>query len=165
MHRKTDIVQAWRQRPRQLSGAEDVVRRTAFDILQRGHAAACEQLLTATGLTPSALEDAIASLLQQGLIECDGATGTIVGSFGLTLRVTPHRLGLNGLALYTWCALDAVGIPAALGAEAEVCSHCPTCSKAITLSARAGKYCPEHAADLRIWLTLPRRDVSAVGET
>lgn len=33
---------------------------------------------------------------------------------------TRHRLILDGQGLYTWCAIDAVGIPAALSLDAQV---------------------------------------------
>ncbi len=38
----------------------------------------------------------------------------VVG-WGLTFIPTPHRFRVNGHTFYTWCALDALTIPALLG--------------------------------------------------
>ncbi|MDR7423587.1 MAG: alkylmercury lyase MerB [Armatimonadota bacterium] len=50
--------------------------------------------------------------------------GDVVG-LGLTLRPTPHRLGVEGRTLFTWCALDTLFFPAMLGKAARVTSPCP----------------------------------------
>jgi alkylmercury lyase len=49
--------------------------------------------------------------------------GRVVG-LGLTLRPTPHRLELEGNALYAWCALDALLFPVLLGRQASIESPC-----------------------------------------
>jgi alkylmercury lyase len=40
---------------------------------------------------------------------------------------------------YTWCAYDAVGIPAAIGWDASLCTHCPGCDGEIRLYLPAGQ--------------------------
>src|SRR5581483_5403579 len=55
----------------------------------------------------------LAELVGQGRAEVDGA-GRVVGVHGLTLRPTRHRFVHRGRPHFTWCAFDAVGIPAAL---------------------------------------------------
>lgn len=49
--------------------------------------------------------------------------GRVVG-LGLTLQLTPHRLGLEGRALFAWCALDALLFPILLGRPASIESPC-----------------------------------------
>jgi len=50
--------------------------------------------------------------------------GNIVAS-GLSLIPTSHHFHLNGHALYTWCALDALSYPYILQQPAHVESSCP----------------------------------------
>lgn len=49
--------------------------------------------------------------------------GRIIG-WGLTLRLTPHRFGIDGRQLYTWCALDTLFFPAVIGRPARIESPC-----------------------------------------
>jgi alkylmercury lyase len=68
------------------------------------------------------IETIRAELQRHGDIEYDEA-GRIIGN-GITVRPTPHRFGLSGRQLYTWCALDALVFPAMLGVSARVESRC-----------------------------------------
>lgn len=61
-------------------------------------------------------------------------TGAIVGA-GLTLVPTPHRFELDGVQLYTWCALDTLIFPIVLGRAARVTSTCATTGAPIRLVA------------------------------
>src|SRR5205085_7506414 len=47
---------------------------------------------------------------------------------------TPHRFQVNGLTLYTWCALDALTYPALLKQRAHVESACPITGRQVALS-------------------------------
>lgn len=47
-----------------------------------------------------------------------------ITGWGLTLRPTPHRFGVSGKQLYTWCALDTLFFPAVIGRPARVESPC-----------------------------------------
>ena len=51
-----------------------------------------------------------------------------------SLAETPHRLMLDGRQLYAFCAVDAVGIPAALQVDAQVESRCHMCGALVTLA-------------------------------
>jgi alkylmercury lyase len=93
-------------------------------------------------------------LVQRGMAELDG--DKVIGIGGLSLRRTQHRMNLDGKALFTWCAADAVGIPAALGEDTDVITTCPHCSIAIVL--RAGEPAPK--AD--VVLSLPTSSCSHV---
>lgn len=58
----------------------------------------------------------------------------IVGFWGLSVVETPHRLHVDGLELYAWCAVDSLFQPIVLGREAHVESTCPTTGARITLT-------------------------------
>jgi alkylmercury lyase len=60
--------------------------------------------------------------------------GEVVAFQGLSLPETPHRFGVAGRALHTWCAWDTLFLPEVLGRRAEVESTCPTSGATISLS-------------------------------
>jgi hypothetical protein len=55
--------------------------------------------------------------MHAGRLEVDDA-GLLVGVHGLVARTTRHRIDHTAGAVHTWCALDAIGIPAALAIDA-----------------------------------------------
>lgn len=59
--------------------------------------------------------------------------GLVDGVGGLTTRPTRHSLTVEGRVLYTWCAFDAVGIPAALGWSAHASTNCGYCEGPIRI--------------------------------
>jgi len=96
-----------------------------------------QQLAAAIHASP----DEIGTLLQPPAVELD-AQGHLIG-LGLSLSPTPHQLHLGKQRFYTWCALDALAIPAILGREGTVVSHCPATGKAIHVQVS-----PERLLDL-----------------
>ena len=140
-----------RRSPLERSVGDDLaqqVRRVAFDRLRTGHAITPGDLAGQLGMSPSKLNAALAGLDRAGLIEQD-PTGAITGAHGLTLSSTRHHLVLAGVALHTWCALDAIGIPAALETDADITTRCGWCDRPLALAVRAGL--PE-PADAVLWL-------------
>src|SRR5581483_3377736 len=76
----------------------------------------------------------------------------VVGAAGLSLvPARQHRLTLGGRAFWTWCAVDAVGIPAALGADAVVETTCHGCGVAVRVVLRAGAAAEASHPDARLW--------------
>lgn len=59
--------------------------------------------------------------------------GRIVAIWGLTIAETRHDFVVDGATLHTWCAWDALFIPALIGKSARVCSSCPTTGAEISL--------------------------------
>lgn len=119
-----------------------------FAALWHGRAVRPEALL------PGRAEEAgraLAQLVGEGRAEVDDA-GRVVGVHGLTLRETRHRFVQGGRRHFTWCAFDAVGIPAALALDADVRTSCPVCDRPLTIPVAAG--CPEYP-DAVLWLPDP----------
>ena len=79
--------------------------------------------------------------------------GRVDGIAGLTTRPTKHTLTIDGHERHTWCAFDAVGIPAALGLDAIVATPCGYCSEPIDLRFQAGRTGPAES-----WGWLPALD-------
>lgn len=147
-----------------LSTAEKAVRSAAFDAILERAPASVDLLSQRTGLEPSAIADAISHLAALGLLVCDG-TGSVVGSWGLTLAPTGHRLHISGHDFYTWCAADAVGIPAALGIDAAASSSCFQCGREVAIEIEKGEIARVSPQDVRLWLAEPEVGRSIVGCT
>ena len=160
---KEELRQAWCHRQRHLSETQEQLRRVAFRWVRTGDVATDTRLAEGSGLPPNIVRDELTVLEQQGLIvrNADG----VVGIYGLSLVTTPHSLTLDGRSLFTWCALDAVGIVAGLHADAAVAAQCFHCQQDLTICFQAGQVTAVSTADLCIWLPLPEQGRSAVGET
>jgi alkylmercury lyase len=130
---------------------EDVlaIRRVAFSALRREERLDPEQLALRTGLDDHAVNAALRWLHDAGLVERD-RKGRLVGIAGLTLEPTRHRLVLDGQSLHTWCAIDAVGIPAALSLDAHVTTTCALCDSSLAVDIDHGE--PPSDSVLRGWI-------------
>jgi DNA-binding transcriptional ArsR family regulator len=126
-----------------------VVRRVAFSALRRSERLDPEQLTHRTGLDPAAPELALRWLDDAGLVEKD-ADDNLVDIAGLTLESTKHQLDFDRQFLHTWCAVDAVGIPAALSLDAHVTTACEYCGASLALDIHHGE--PPFSSPLRGWI-------------
>ena len=85
----------------------------------------------------AAATDCAAALVDLGRAELD-TDGYLVGIHGLTLRSTRHRIEHDTREHHTWCAFDAIGIPAALGINAYAHTDCPTCGEHLAIELTNG---------------------------
>lgn len=92
----------------------------------------------------------IGTMQQHGRIVLDPA-GRITGIHGLSAQPTPHRITHANQLIHTWCALDAIGIPAALRLDAQATTTCPTCGRQLQVTFTNG----EPVADGELRLCLP----------
>lgn len=94
--------------------------------------------------------------MHAGRLEVDDA-GLLVGVHGLVARTTRHRIDHAAGVVHTWCALDAIGIPAALAIDATAVTSCPTCHVELRVELREGE--PVDTEEpLRLWLPEGRCD-------
>ena len=164
-HDKAAICEVWRRPKQQLPEAQAQVRQAAFEIIRRGYIATHECLQNRVELANETLHDALSQLHARGLIVHDPQRGGVVGAYGLSLQPTPHVLELGAVRLYTWCALDAVGIPAGLQEDAAVRGQCFHCQQELRVRYDAGQVAHLSASTLQVWIAVPDRQRSAVGET
>jgi len=61
-------------------------------------------------------------------------SGNVIGIFGLSQRKHPHEFQVNGRVFSTWCAWDALFLPAMLKQTARVKSSCPLSQERIKLT-------------------------------
>lgn len=127
----------------------ETISRLAFASIWAGGPLPLDELIQQAGWNRSRAFAAIGQLLQAGRLELSDRE--IVGAHGVTLHPTAHRISHDGGEAHTWCAFDAVGIPAALGIDAEVASTCPTCDRELLLQVHAGE--PD-AQPMVVWMPL-----------
>jgi alkylmercury lyase len=90
-----------------------------LDLLVRGKPASPEEIASSSAKSPVEVR---AALERFPSAEWD-EQGRVVG-LGLTLRLTPHRLEVEGRTLFAWCALDTLLFPVLLGRPASIESPC-----------------------------------------
>lgn len=98
---------------------------------------------------PRAVDDLVAA----GRLEVD-QHGVLVGVHGLVTRPTRHRIAHTQGTVNTWCALDAIGIPAALGIDADAITSCPACETELRVTLHRGV--PVDGGAMRLWLPTGR---------
>lgn len=95
-----------------------------YDLLSRGRPVSREALASAVCLstleTIRLLDEP--GIRRQALYD---ERRRLIGFGGLSIEPTRHRLSVGDRQLFTWCAWDALFIPALLGRSATVLSRCP----------------------------------------
>jgi hypothetical protein len=94
-----------------------------------------------------------------GLDDLARRTGLEPGAVRLSLATGPHSLTLGWMLFRTWWAYDALGIAAALGADALVETACGECGKSIEIEFHGGV--PDRAGPERLWLADGGEDLRA----
>jgi len=135
------------------------IREAAFALLlTERRAIAPDEIAGATGAPLPGLPAMLDQLAGAGWLDRD-EDGRVTGAAGLSLTTGPHRIALDGTDFRTWCAYDAIGIAAALGADATIRTDCAVCGKAIALETHAGQP-PAHRPE-RLWLASGGTDLRA----
>jgi alkylmercury lyase len=117
---------------------EHAVTRVVFRSLLKGRGLRPEDVAATLGTSLTSIERTVDALIERGTMERDADSGELVAARGLSLAETAHRLTLDGRQLYAFCAVDAVGIPAALRIDARVESLCHVCGARVTLALSGG---------------------------
>jgi alkylmercury lyase len=114
-----------------------LVRRAAFTHLRRGRPVPQAILAEVTGLEVEVVRAALTELVAVGtatMVDRD-----VVAAGGLSVVPAAHRLRMGGVELWTWCAFDAIGIPAALGVDAVAITRCPLCATVLEIALARGE--------------------------
>ena len=144
---------------------ERAVYTAAFLSILDGDAPDSTALSLATGLDSETASTVLAGLAERGLVVLEPEGGRVVGSWGLSLVPTNHRLRIRGRDLHTWCALDAVGIPAGLCEDATIASQCHECGKSVHIDVVAGHIRRAEPHDVHLWVSPSEGARSVVGDT
>ena len=116
-----------------MSGPPEAVRRAGFAALLAGRCPTVVELAETAGLEEGEAAATVAGLVAAGRATVT-ADGRLDGIAGLTVRPSRHaieRRDGTGAAwrIATWCAFDAVAIPAALGWTATAVTTCGQCGE------------------------------------
>lgn len=101
-----------------------------FGVVLAGRRPTAAELAGPAGLSVERAEAAAERLLARETLLTDDE-GNIEGIAGLALRPTRHQLNMHDYTVNTWCAFDAVGIPAAFEANAVATTSCGHCGAVI----------------------------------
>lgn len=135
--------------------AHERLREIAFALLfGEGRPISPDELAAAAG--GSDVGDILVDLAKSGRID-RADDGRVTGSVGLSLSDGPHRLEIGDRTFRTWCAYDALGIPAALGASAEIETACGECGSLIAISLADGR--PTRTGPERLWISAEEDDL------
>ncbi len=148
-----------------MSTDEQAIRKAAFHAILAGEAIDRAGLVVATGFATEKVGALLDGLTERGLVVVEPDSGRVVGSWGLSSVPADHRLRIRGGELYTWCAEDAVGIPAGLGEDASIASHCHLCGAPVNVEMVAGEVAHAVPPDVRLWVTAGEVGRSMVGFT
>ncbi len=148
-----------------ISNDEQAIRRAAFHAILGGETIDRTGLVVATGLNTEKVDALLDRLTERGLVVVDPGSGRVVGSWGLSLVPTDHRLRIRGRAVYTWCAEDAIGIPAGLAEDANIISSCHRCGVVVNVEMAAGQVVRALPPDVRLWIISGDVGRSVVGST
>ena len=132
-----------------LTVGEAAVVRSGFEALRSGEHPTIEDLASHSGLAPSMVGEIVGAFMRTGRADVNG-DGCLTGIVGLTTETTRHRFTFGGTSLFTWCALDAVGIPAAFQVDAAVHTTCGYCQGPLEVYIVAGS--PPKVSPIRGWL-------------
>jgi hypothetical protein len=132
-----DFLHALAARGAAYTPAEAAITRHCFRALLAGVPAAVADLEDALALSSADVQKAVAALGAGGALGIEHGVVNVAG--GLSQPPTAHRLVLDGAVRHVCCAVDAVGIPAALGGVARVDSRCEACRASITVTLAGGR--------------------------
>lgn len=127
----------------------------AFTAIAGGRALPLAEAATHLRLAPPEFQALIEQLTRQGRLTLDETGTAVAGAAGLSLLPSRHTLILNGRKLWTWCAFDAVGIPAGLGADARVESTCSGCGRRVAVEIVQGQLVRQQPEALSVALVPP----------
>jgi alkylmercury lyase len=147
--------------PLGVSRSGRALRDAGFHSVLAGRAVPLADLAAMVGASETAGEE----LAARGLIVLDDAR-RIVGAHGLSLvEARQHRLTIRGRTFWTWCAIDAVGIAAALREDALAETTCHGCGVAVQMRFARGVMAEASHPNARLWNARHVRGRSMAGGT
>lgn len=142
------VKQAWAEYHARFPVLERDLWHKGARLMLGGNAVAPSTMARTLGASLEAVRRHIAALAERGECTLD-EQGNVTGIGGLSVVPAEHELTLNGRRLYTWCALDALAIPAAYGMDAHVRSSTVDDGLPLDLDFKEGGWSPEE-----LWINL-----------
>lgn len=114
----------------QMDRGEQVLARTIYQQLALGEPLPLERLARMTDQAIHTIKEAFEKW--GGTFYNHG--GDIIGFWGISIGKTPHRMKMNDINNYAWCAWDTLFIPELVGATAQISATCTTTKEAMSLT-------------------------------
>ena len=125
------------RRWRNYAPAEDRVRTALLRLYaEQARAPTPAELAERLGLGLTAVRPLLESLWRRDLVVLDRDRERIIGAYPFTERDTGHRVKLGDQTLTAMCAIDALGVGAMYGDDAEIRSACRHCGAPIQVATR-----------------------------
>lgn len=102
---------------------------TLYQQLAKGKPVSFEQLAKVVGQSIKEVEQKVKEW--PGVYYDDN--NCVIAYWGITIREMPHRMLINNISCYGWCAWDTLFIPQLLNETAQASSSCPVTSEQIEL--------------------------------
>jgi alkylmercury lyase-like protein len=119
-------------------GLRAVQRAVLRSFAATGQAPAAQALDEAAAPYGADARAVLAELAREDFLTLD-ASGRIRAAYPFSATPTPHRVAIAGGAeVHAMCAIDALGIPPMLGADARIASADPWTGAAVTVMFRGG---------------------------
>lgn len=134
-----------------------------FRSVLQGVALSPDELARRTSMDETEALDLINVMVDEGRLRLDDQQ-RIIAAGGLSLDDSRHAVTINGRRLGVWCAMDAVGIPAGLNADATVESECVDTGEPVRIEIRHGHVVDQSPPDLFISL-VPASVATSVFDT
>lgn len=123
-----------------------------------GRPATIDDLADASGWPPGALGDRLRSW--PGVFF--DAERRVVGFWGVaTEETTPHRVEIDGVVTWAWCALDPLFTMPLVGGTARVGSRCPMTGQVVSLTVSPDAVSQVEPADAVVSFLAPKRHFDA----
>ncbi len=134
------------------SQVRQVYHHLLVHFFQTGHPPAPENIPGALYLSDSAVERALDQIEAQGGIYRDPTTGKILAAYPFSAKPTDHIVRFaGGHSVYAMCAIDALGMPVMLNADAMIESKCAHCGKEIRVVVRDNALMEYTPQETRVW--------------
>ncbi|TAN23536.1 MAG: hypothetical protein EPN30_07460 [Actinomycetota bacterium] len=137
LNEMNEIKTAWERYIAELPPDQNALNRAAFHLLRQGQAPSVSQLAEILDLPEAQCRSLIKVMLAIGSVTIDD--DRITGAGGLSIVPTFHQITLADIQLYCWCALDTLGIPAALAEDADITSEDGQSGNKLRLRFEAGR--------------------------
>lgn len=124
----------------------------AFRSILNGHAPTPDELSRMTPLQTDETRELIGKMIDEGRLRLDQNQDRVIGAGGLSLEPARQSLTIGDRTFGTWCALDAVGIPAGLDVDAVVEATCDDTGDPVRIEISAGTITVQSLDPL--WITL-----------
>ena len=148
-----------------LPETERALRHQGFTALIQGEECTIPTLRKQLALGEHEIRQTLAVMEKRGTLVWDHERDSLAATGGLSLHPTRHSLHTNGQDLFAWCAVDAVGIPAALSMDAVIHSSCHACDRPVSVQIDQGHLRGSDPTDLMVWVVAGDPSQSVSGHT